>query len=101
MIINIGSRAAVKPSKIPTGYDRDKLRLRDTSLNLSDKQSYVKVAHLMFGYVDVPSVQDVDRPKLPADEIVRMVDWVLAAPMSIQIREIHFDLKTYTLPSTD
>jgi NADP-dependent 3-hydroxy acid dehydrogenase YdfG len=101
MIINIGSRAAVKPSSIPTGYDMDKQRLRNTSLNLSDRHSYVKVTHLMFGYVDVASVQDVQRPKLPVDEIVRMLNWVLAAPTSIQIREIHLDLKTFSLPSAD
>lgn len=101
LIINIGSRAAVKPSTIPTGYDMNKRLLRDLSLDLAGKDSNIRVAHLMFGYVNVASMHHIQKPKLPLDEIVRMVDWVLAAPTHIQIREIHLDLKTFSLPSAD
>jgi len=99
MIINIGSRAAVKPSVVPTNYDMNKQVLRDLSLDLAGKHSNIRVTHLMFGYVDVASVHNIQKPKLPVAKIVEMVDWVLAMPVPLQIREIHFDLKTFSLPS--
>jgi NADP-dependent 3-hydroxy acid dehydrogenase YdfG len=100
MIINIGSRAAVKPSVVPTNYDMNKQLLRDLSLSLADKQSYIRVTHLMFGYADTASVRHIQRPKLMIDEIIKLVDWVLTMPESLQMRELHLDLKMCSL-STD
>ena len=95
MILNIGSKAAVDYRKRakPMLYDMHKLGLRELSGDLASRPGNVRVCHLTIGYVDVLSSKLKDVPKLDIDPVLRCVEFMLAMPKPVQIRDLFCEVK--------
>jgi len=88
-VINIGSMAEYpKYSHADPGYAREKLALRDLSIELGDEN--FKTTHIVCGAYQGFSHDSVYETCMSATNIVTVIKWVLDAPFQVPIISVDY-----------
>ena len=90
IIINISSDSGDGSKDFVHPYAVAKAALDKAVEQLQNVRSRCRVVNLRPGYVDTPRVAHVQAPKMAAVTVAEMVQWVLAQPPEIYLRNMSF-----------